>query len=247
MDQHPEKIEVQSPVETVNTPSENRPKLPRRRLGPALLGFGQSLLCLVGAVAIIWSAVGGIIQLFDTSELHEEFYYFLEPVLMYSPDEFEDVNETQQDALLNAAAFRLLQAEQIRMLREDDAPAYPVIDNSLEITAEEVTESYQTLFGKKAELTHRSVEESGLVYDEDTNCYNVPFESLNTGYRAIVFSSKKTLDGYKVRIGYVSNQDIQLDEHGNEIPPTEDMAAHFQTYTLKKSGDSYYIAACVNK
>ena len=251
MDNNSEIVEIvnEQPVEeTAPAVAEERPKLPRRHIGAALLGFAQTLLSLVGVVAILWSAIGGIVNMVDTSDLHEEFYYFLEPVLVY-PAEFKNVNDVEEDAFLNAAAFRLMQAEQIRMLREkDDTPIYPVDDNGrIAIETKEITESYRVLFGKKAKFTHRSIADSGLEYSEEDDCCYVPFEVPQTGSRAMVFSSKRTLSGYEVKVGYVPEKSILLDEHGNELPPTEDMATHFQIYTLKKSGDSYYITSCKSK
>ena len=51
-----------------------------------------------------------------------------------------------------------------------------------------------------------------------------------------------------MRIGYVPITDIPLDEYGNEVEPTEEMATHFQTYTLQKEEDeTYYIRACADE
>ena len=85
----------------------------------APLGLLISLLSIIGVIAIVVSGVGAVRNATDPTELGEEIYYFLEPLLMYSPTPFEGVS-AEQDAFLNAAAYRVMQAEQIRMLREKD-------------------------------------------------------------------------------------------------------------------------------
>ena len=214
----------------------------------APLGLLISLLSIIGVIAIVVSGVGAVRNATDPTELGEEIYYFLEPLLMYSPTPFEGVS-AEQDAFLNAAAYRVMQAEQIRMLREgDEICIYPVDDNGrIAVPVEEVTASYQTLFGDDALLTHRSVEDSGLEYSESDACYYVPFETVNTGYRPVIEYIKRRPSAYEVRIGYVPNTDIRLDEHGNEIEPTPDMASHFQIYTLHRHKDgTYHITACAD-
>lgn len=79
-------------------------------------------------------------------------YYFLQPLMFYNPTPFEDVAETEQDAFLNAAAYRVSLAEQVRMLRENDENcAYPVDDQGrIAVPTEEIEASYRALFGPDA-------------------------------------------------------------------------------------------------
>ena len=216
----------------------------------APLGMLISLLSIVGVAALIFTGVSAIQKAADTSGMKEEIYYFLEPVLAYNPTPFQNLQESEQDAFLNAAAYRVMQAEQIRMLREkDEICIYPVDDNGrIAVPVEEITASYQALFGEDAVLTHRSIEESGLEYSEGDACYYVPFETVNTGYRPVIDTIKRRADYYEVRVGFVLNTDIQLDEHGNEMDPTPDMATHFQIYTLHRhEEDVYHITACADE
>ncbi len=214
----------------------------------APLGVLISLLCVVGIVALIFTGVNAIRRATDTTELEEEMYYYLEPVLVYTPTAFdlEEAPETEQDAFLNAAAYQVMLAEQIRMLREsDESCRYAVDDNGrIAVPVTEIETAYDTLFGTKAVLTHRSLEESGLEYSESDQYYYVPFEVANTGYRPVVDYVKRRSGSYEVRIGFVANTDVRLDEHGNELQPTADMASHYQTYTLARKDDSYHIIAC---
>lgn len=211
----------------------------------APLGMLISLLSIIGVIAIIVSGVGAVRNATDPTQLGEDVYYFLEPLLMYSPAPFEGVAE-EQDAFLNAAAYRVMQEEQIRMLREkDETCAYPVDGSGrIAVPVEEVVTAYQILFGADAMPTHRSIEESSLSYSEADACYYVPFETLNNVSRPVIDYIKRNMYTCEIRIGFVPLADIGLDERGNEMEPTADMATHFQTYTLKLDNGVYYIYSC---
>lgn len=216
----------------------------------APLGFFISLLAVVGVVAILWLGISGIRNAMDVSDMHDQFYYYLEPLMFYTPEPFENAATEEQDAFLNAAAFRVMQNEQIRMLREgDESCLYAVDENGrIAVPVEEVETSYEILFGPKAKLTHRSTEGS-VEYSEADGCYYVPFEIPNTGYRAFMISLDRTFSTYTVRVGFVKNADVKLDEYGNEVPPTEEDATFFQTYTLTrdKENKTFYVRSCVNE
>lgn len=223
---------------------------PRRKSKAAFwVGLLMSALSVVGAVSLVMGGISWIRSATDTTAIKEEVYYFLEPVLMYTPAAFEDVNTTEQDNLLIAAAYRVMQQEQIRMLREkDDTSAYAVDDNGrIAVPVEEVLTSYQVLFGPEATLQHRSVEASNLEYSEADGCYYIPFETANTASKPVVLSIKNGIETYTVRVGYVPITDIQMDQYGNEMEPTAEMATHFQTYILQKQEDGYFILSCMDE
>lgn len=248
-DKAPEAEKASAPQKPVR-PVTRRYNKRGRRVGKyayaAPLGMLISLLSIIGVVAIIVSAVNGVRRATDTAQLQEEIYYYLEPLLMYSPTPFEGV-EQEQDAFLNAAAYQVMQAEQIRMLREkDEVCAYPVDDNGrIAVPEEEVVDAYRILFGDAATPTHRSIEASSLTYSEADNSYYVPFETLNNAYQPVIEYVKRSMYTCEVRVGFVPVTDIGLDEHGNEMEPTPEMATHFQTYTLRLGDNNeYYIESC---
>ncbi len=219
----------------------------------ATIGGLITLTSIIGIIAIILGGVWWIRQASDTTALKEEFYYFLQPVLAYSVEPFDDITKTEQDALLDAAAYRVCIAEQIRMLQEQQknsgaevACNYPVDDQGrIAIPVAEIEASYRLLFGPDAPLKHRSVESNSLSYNEVDGCYYVPFSELMTGYQPVIDSIKRTSRTYTVRVGFVANNDIAIDNHGNQVPPTADKAAYFQTYTFARpDNDTYYIISC---
>ena len=242
---------AQKPAKRPVTRRYNRRGKRRGRYAYAApLGVLISLLSIVGVVALVVTGIRSWSKAQDTSYLEHDIYYFMEPVLTYTPSAFEDITLTEQDAFLNAAAYRVMQAEQIRMLREgDETCRYPVDDEGrIAVPVSEVAASYRVLFGRDALLTHRSVEDSSLTYSESDNCYYVPFNVVNSGYTTVIDSIKRQgKTAYLVRVGFVPNTSIQLDEHGVEMEPTIDMAAHCQTYTLTRTATGYYISACADE
>ena len=186
----------------------------------------------------------------DDTALKEEMYYFLEPLLLYSPDPFDNAAKEEQDAFLNAAAYRVMLAENIRMLQEgEEYPQYLVDEErwAIAVPVAEVEDSYATLFGKKATLTHRTIEGNALEYSEADDCYYIPFTVQPSSYVFVIDSIKKTSSKYEVRVGFVPVTDIKYDDHGEEVPPTAEQATHFQTYTLTRDGGKYYIKSCTEE
>ncbi len=246
-------VEKEAPVSARTNENGNRRG---KNKYAAAIGAAISFLSIVGAITIILGGIWWVRQAADVSELKEEFYYFLQPVLAYSPEPFEDISTVEQDAFLDAAAYRVSIAEQIRMMQEQQKNSsaevtcqYDVDDQGrIAIPVAEIEQSYRTLFGPDAPLTHRSVEANALTYSEADGCYYVPFNELMTGYRPVIESVKRRSSTYTVRVGFVANNDITIDDHGNEVPPTADMATYFQTYTFTRAdNDTYYISACTHE
>lgn len=217
----------------------------------APVGFLVSLLSIVGVVAIVMGLVGYIRDKNDNTALKDELYYYLEPLLIYSPEPFDNAAKEEQDALLNAAAYRVMLAENIRMLQTGaEYPKYPVDENyRIAVPVEEIEDSYAVLFGEKAKLTHRTVEGSGVEYSESDGCYYIPFMQVSSGYRFVIDSVKQRANRYEVKVGFVPVADTKYDDHGEAIPPTAEDATHFQTYTLTRNKDkgTYYITSCTEK
>lgn len=230
-------------TQEVTAPAAKKPG----KVATTLLGLLISALSVIGAITVVSSVIGWIVESADTTYLHDEMYYYLEPMMFYAPEPFEDGAKNPQDVFLNAAAYRVMTAEQIRMLREnDESCAYAVDDNGrIAVPVEEIEASYKALFGPDAKPEHKSLEDSGLEYDESDACYYVPFQTPNSMEQPIVVSVEESADEYVVRLGFVPVGDIKLDQYGRSVEPTEEMATHFKTYVLNRQEDGgYYIFAC---
>ena len=241
-------------------PQPETPVSSKKKIGPLVLGLVISALAIVGAVSIISSCVTAIKESLDTTYLHEEMYYYLEPLMYYAPDPFTDGAKNPQDAFLTASAYRVINAERIRMARDkDEFTQYPVDDYSrIGVPVSEIEEAYKALFGPDAVPDHAGLESkrldtdtteedkyTRLEYDESENCYWIPYFFPSALERAIVLSVEEDSDQYVVRLGFVPTSDIEINKYGQEVEPTESMATHFMTYTLRRmENGSYYIHAC---
>lgn len=127
----------------------------------APLGLLVLLLAATGVVALVIFGVQAIQKSQDDTALREELMDFLNPVIQFIPDPFEDVNDDPQDSLMLAAIWKLTDAERIRQIREkDDESIYPIDDEGfMLIPLKTVTDSYASLYGKDAVPQLKSIGE----------------------------------------------------------------------------------------
>lgn len=213
----------------------------------APVGFLMSLLAIIGVVAIVAVGVYFVRDVTDDTTLRDEILYFLKPITTYNPvPEFDDINAEDYDELLRAAVWRITEAERIRMLREkDDNTAYELDNNSrLIVPLTEVEDSYKYLFGKDAVLNHRTLGEDDVEYSEANACYYVPFNFITSLYQPVIDNVRRRGGEYWVRVGYVPINNLEVDERGETIPPTADMAEFAQIFILKKA-DNHFIVTSV--
>ena len=59
----------------------------------------------------------------------------------------------------------------------------------------------------------------------------------------ILDTLKKKGDQYTLRIGYVSAENIGIDEKGNLVDPTPDQADFFQIFHVQKNGEGWMLTA----
>ncbi|MDD4414029.1 MAG: hypothetical protein PHR14_05670 [Oscillospiraceae bacterium] len=239
------------PVDSTDTTEEqsNQKRYTRggRRRGmypiAAPIGFLVLLLSVVGLISLTNLGIDAIKRARDDTPLRTELYDFLLPVMQYDPQPFNDINETEQDAVLLAAIWRVTEAERIRLLRDGDGiSAYPMDDEGrILVPVSEIEESYATLFGKEAKAFHRTIGEEGLSftlkYDQGQGCYHIPSSGPTSIYSMVIDTVKKKGDNHLVRVGYVRSTKIGRDEKGEQVEPTADMAEKFQIYTVQRSGE----------
>lgn len=216
----------------------------------APLGLLVLLLALVGLISLIVTGVGAIRKAQDDTPLRQELESFLSPVMQYCPTPFSDINDEPQDTLLLASIWRVSKAEYVRMLREgSDVSQYPSDDLwRMMIPVSEIEESYHYLYGPDAEPIHRSIEEGSedfsIEYDVENDCYHVPLmTTVSSNYTPVLDTVKRKGDTVTVRVAYVSNTDIAIDDDGNPVTPTPDQAKYAQIYTVVQNGDGWALTS----
>ena len=215
----------------------SKPKKRGRIRYAAPLGFLVLLFACIGVITVISGGVRLVAKWTDTTPLREELYNFLNPVMQFCPPTFETVEDSEQDALLLASVYRVTETERIRQLREkDDTCIYPLDDTGwrLQIAQSVVEDSFAHLFGD-ATPRHKTVGE--IEYDQATQTYHVPLSINTSGYTPVIGSVKKQGDTYTVRVAYVANTDIEVDEKGNAVAPTFAMGKYAQLYTVRRGED----------
>ncbi|MCI8553467.1 MAG: hypothetical protein HFJ80_00775 [Clostridiales bacterium] len=228
-----------------------------RRRYAAPLGLLILLLAAVGVVSLVVTGINLILRQNDDTGLRTQIMDFLDPVLLYNPTAFSDVNETQQDALLQAAVWRVTEKERIRQLRvKDDVNTYSIDElGRMVIPVKTIEESYAVLFGPNARPYHHTVGEPGtsvaLEYDGDNSYYHVPISAIGgsstTLYVPVLDSLSRRGETLTARIGYVPAARIGIDDKGEEIPPTFNMATIVQLYSLQKNGSGWMITAITDE
>lgn len=232
--------EIHTPQMAMETPRYTHHGRRRGRNSLAApLGFIVLLLAVVGFVSIIIAGIRAVERARDDTELREELYDFLLPVMQYNPEAFTDVNKTKQDALLLAAIWRITEAERIRLLIDGSGVSnYAIDDNGrMLIPVEEIEQSYAYLFGDDAIPYHHTIGDEGksfaVEYDNDNGNYHVPNTSTSL-YVTVIDTLKKKKDKIMIRVGYVLSTKIGRDEKGELVDPTPDMAEKFQVYTVQQ-------------
>lgn len=226
-----------------------KPRRKRRYRFAAPLGLLVILLAATGVISLVVMGVQAIQRSQDDTDLRTELMDFLEPVVQYMPSPFEDVNDNPQEALLLGAIWRVTDEERIRMLREkDDVSRYPTDDlGRMEIPVSKILDAYAALFGKDAQPSLVTIGDPGLSftfeYDSANGIYHVPYTSASTSYVPVLDTLKHKGSSYTLRIGYVPNNDIGVDEKGNPVDPLPEQADYFLIYHVEKEGDGWRLVS----
>ena len=219
----------------------------------APLGLLVLLLALTGVVALVQTGIQSIIKSQDDTELRTELEDFLMPVMQYNPTAFTDVNESKQDALILSAIWRVTEAERIRQLQQkDDTSIYTMDDlGRLLIPVSEINTSYTILFGDTAVPYHHSIGDEGqsfsFEYSEADQLYHVPYSTSSSLYQPVLDTLKEKDDQIAVRVGYVLKSAIAINDKGEDIAPTPDMADSFQVYTVEKTAIGWKLIAVADE
>ena len=240
----PEESAIRSPVRYTK-----RGRRKGRYKFAAPLGLLVILLSLAGLVFLGYLGVRAIQRSQDDTTLRQELMDYFDPVIQYMPTPFEDINDSSQSALLEAAIWKVTEAERIRQLQEkDENSAYPYDDQGrMIIPLKEITEAYASLFGPDAEPELETIGEPGLSftveYFQEEKAYHVPYASSSSNYVPVLDTLKKKDGDYILRVGYVPGMDIAVDNKGNLIDPTPDQAEYFQLYRVRKTGDGWMLVS----
>ena len=159
------------------------------------------------------------------------------------PFPFTAVNDEQQDALLLAAIWRITTAEQVRQYREDDTNSlYPEDEEyRMMIPIEEIEASFTgicmdpmpCLIITTSKRRARASPSSTIPIMRVIMC---PLQRSRPIMSRFWDTLKRRKDTVTVRVAYVSNKDVAMDDYGNEIPPPPDQATYTQILHRRENG-----------
>ncbi|MGI6263912.1 MAG: hypothetical protein ACOYJY_00390 [Acutalibacteraceae bacterium] len=216
-----------------------------RHKGAAPLGFVILTLALIGVIAVAVSGVRWARRAADDTPLKEEIASFLEPALLQNPTAFTgDAEAAKNPSCVKAALWKISDDERIRMRREKADCRFPADEQGrLLIPADEVNEAFHALFGGDAlpdETLFLNGDDFSIWYDGENARYHLPAFAASP-YRAVIDTLKKQDGGWRVRVGFVAQADIAVDDKGNDVPPTAADASVFQIWTVRKTADGYLL------
>lgn len=228
----------------------------------APVGLIVLLLALTGVVALIVGVVNMVQGRQETAaeELRAEMEDFLEPVLVYDLPSFSSVSEAGSNSLLSddlllSAIWPITRREVVRQQQaqiagESYTSPYPVDDlGRMMVPVSEVDASYAALFGADAIPQHHTIGDNeenayaAYLYDPDAACYHVPAYFQSSQYETFLDTIRRKGDTITVRVGYVEAISIGIDDKGDPLPLTADMADHFALFTVEKTEDGYRLVS----
>lgn len=232
--------------EAAAIPTVARKKKKWYRPAVALLGFVVLVLAVIGAISLCVMGVKSYQN--QQAALKKELTYFISPLTYYTPEAFDSPDNTNQDALILSALFRITEQERIRLLRNKDAEYnYEIDDYSrLIIPIKEVAKSYAALYGDKAKPYYHTVGETDIPYacyeyNEEKQVYYAPMDSSESLYNVMVDRVKKSGNRYILDVCYVPDSNLKIDEQGNSLEPTRKEAQYIQKFTLQQSQNRFII------
>lgn len=199
------------------------------------VGITVVILAVIGLAAILFAAGRGIASLTDRSAKKAEYEAFINPVVMFDPDPFDDVSKGNQSQLINAAIWALLRSD-------IDTSMYATDDGNLSIPQADVEKSFAKLFGSDVKPTHTGVTGMGyeFKYDSAGQKYIVPITGVSSIYTPRVTDISSKGNTIELTVGYLGSGQWEQAENGDLIEPSPDK---YMKIILRKNGDEYYISA----
>ena len=222
-----------------------RKKRRRRVRYAAPLGFLVLFFAIIGVIATVIFSVKTVQRWADDAPLRHELSLFLNPAMQQYLPSFDDAGTVEeQDMLMLAAIYDIAETERVRQLREkDDTCRYQLEEKQwrMIVPQADVDASFAALFGSKGIREHKTVGEA--EYDAAGSCYYVPLTMTTSDFVPVMDTVKKRGDTYVVRVAYVADADIQVDEWGNAVTPLPSMGKYVQRFTVEKKDGSWVLLA----
>lgn len=197
------------------------------------------MFALVGVIAVVVSSIRLTGNILDNTGQQEKLERYLQPVVMFNPVPFDNVEDADPLVILQSAIWYTIINEPEEKQTFDDYGMRVLKVSDVDVSGAE-------LFGSSLKLQHQSFGDFDIsyIYEEEEQVYKIPVTAMMASYKAQVITMERTADGYEVIVGYVpTSNDWMVDLQGNTYEAQPDK---YMKYILKREKNQYYIASIQN-
>ncbi len=218
---------------------ENKNKKKKSRLAFPL-GLLIVILAVFGAVNAAGMIKKAISSAADNSAERAGYAEFLEPVVMFDPEPFDDISTADIGELVNISVWSLV-------MNADSSEKYSYsagTEVGVLIPEEEVTAEFNRLFGSEVALaeTLPSLDMSGydITYDSAQKGFIIPITANETAYVPNVTALETRGDSIILTVELIAGKAwAEVNDNGFAAPQADKVL----TVTLRSDGNDYYVAA----
>ena len=204
------------------------------------IGIIVLILAVVGAVSTVRFAADSIKKLTDDTAEKLKYEQMLEPVVMFDPDPFDDLNQADVSQLLNSAVWALL-------MSDEGTEKYPYSEGDvfgIVVPQEDIEKYFVSLFGTEIDIAsmHATVDMSAydIAYDAALKSYILPITGVESAYTPKVYEIDKKGSSVILSVGYIGSKAwAQVADDGYEVPEPD----KYMKITLRERSGGMYIAS----
>lgn len=202
------------------------------------IGMLVTILAAIGLVTVVFSAVKGIDGAIEKGQKLEEYEKMLTPVVLISPDTFDDVTKADMSQLVEISIWALL--------KSDISPdTYESTGDGLLIPKEDVEAQFVKLFGTEVTPVHSTIEGYGMdfTFDSAKGTYTVPLTGITPIYTLDVINKTTLPNSIVLTVACIAGDGWEQGENGEMKAPIPDK---YLKITLREKDGAYYISAIQN-
>lgn len=204
------------------------------------IGIIVLILAVVGAVSTVRFAADSIKKMTDDSADKLKYEQMLEPVVMFDPDPFDDLNQADVSQLLNSAVWALL-------MSDEGTEKYPYSEGEvfgIVVPQEDIEKYFVSLFGTEIDIAsmHATVDMSAydITYDAALKSYILPITGVESAYTPKVYEIDEKGSSVILSVGYIGSKAwAQVADEGYEAPEPD----KYMKITLRERSGGMYIAS----
>ncbi len=202
------------------------------------IGMLVTILAAIGLVTVVFSAVKGIDGAIEKGQKLEEYEKMLTPVVLISPDTFDDVTKADMSQLVEISIWALL--------KSDISPdTYESTGDGLLIPKKDVEAQFVKLFGTEVTPVHSTIEGYGMdfTFDSAKGTYTVPLTGITPIYTPDVVNKTTLPNSIVLTVACLAGDGWEQGENGEMKAPVPDK---YLKITLREKDGAHYISAIQN-